>query len=183
EIREDLPNLRDDVVAADEPAVAVDGDEAGEEQELACANRVGVMAHRLGELRNPDLLAAAHRRTMACARIAVSVVRGLIASGSIRSSSTADVPAASARSNAAGNAAVSVTVSPCAPNARAYAAKSGLTRSVPTTWPGNCRSWCMRIVPYIPLFTTMITTGSSYCTAVASSCPVIRKSPSPAKQI
>ena len=40
----------------------------------------------------------------------------------------------------------------------------------------------MRIVPYIPLSTIRITIGSSYCTAVASSWPAIRKSPSPEKQ-
>src|SRR5439155_1506734 len=37
--------------------------------------------------------------------------------------------------------------SPCAPNARAYAAKSGFLSSVPNTRPGYSRSWCMRIVP------------------------------------
>ena len=37
---------------------------------------------------------------------------------------------------------------------RASAAKSGLRSSVPLTRPGKRRSWCMRIVPYIPLSTT-----------------------------
>ena len=32
----------------------------------------------------------------------------------------------------------------------------------------------------MPLLTTSTTIAASYCTAVASSCPVIRKSPSPA---
>jgi len=41
----------------------------------------------------------------------------------------------------------------------------------------------MRMVPYMPLFTITMITGASYCTAVASSWPVMRKSPSPAKQI
>ena len=41
----------------------------------------------------------------------------------------------------------------------------------------------MRMVPYMPLSTTTTMTGSSYCTAVANSCPVIRKSPSPANAI
>ena len=46
--------------------------------------------------------------------------------------------------------------------------------------PGSARSWCMRIVPYMPLSTTRTTIGSSCCTAVASSEAVIRKQPSPA---
>ena len=37
----------------------------------------------------------------------------------------------------------------------------------------------MRIVPYIPLFTTTATKLAPYWTAVAISCPVMRKSPSP----
>src|SRR5262249_47252939 len=41
----------------------------------------------------------------------------------------------------------------------------------------------MRMVPYMPLSATTMMTGRSYCTAVANSCPVIRKSPSPAKAI
>ena len=49
------------------------------------------------------------------------------------------------------------------------------------TRPGNSRSWCMRIVPYMPLSSTITMTGQSYCTAVASSWPFIMKSPSPAK--
>src|SRR5213082_3379439 len=36
----------------------------------------------------------------------------------------------------------------------------------------------MRIVPYMPLFTTITVRGSSYWTAVASSWPVISKQPS-----
>ena len=40
----------------------------------------------------------------------------------------------------------------------------------------------MRMVPYMPLSITTTMIGRSYCTAVANSCPVIRKSPSPAKQ-
>jgi hypothetical protein len=38
----------------------------------------------------------------------------------------------------------------------------------------------MRMVPYIRLFTTMTTIARPCCTEVASSCPVIRKQPSPA---
>ena len=68
------------------------------------------------------------------------------------------------------------------PNERAKAAKSGLTSAVPLTRPGYSRSWCMRIVPYMPLSTTSTTTGSWCCTAVASSFADIRKSPSPAMQ-
>jgi hypothetical protein len=37
----------------------------------------------------------------------------------------------------------------------------------------------MRIVPYMPLSSTTMITGILYCTAVANSCPFIRKSPSP----
>ena len=37
----------------------------------------------------------------------------------------------------------------------------------------------MRMVPYMPLSTTITISGSSYCTAVANSWPVIMKSPSP----
>ena len=40
----------------------------------------------------------------------------------------------------------------------------------------------MRIVPYMPLLTTSTTIGELSCTAAASSCPLIRKSPSPATQ-
>src|SRR5690349_820010 len=175
DVREDLPRLRDDV-ALDEPALAVDRHAAGHEQQAACTHGVGVVADRLNQPGDADLDALAHD---AASRIAVSVVRGLIASGSMRRASTAGRPASSARSSAPPNSPVRSTVSPCAPNARAYAAKSGLTRSVPTTRPGKCRSWCIRIVPYIPLSTTRMTIGNSYCTAVASSCPDMRKSPSP----
>ena len=51
----------------------------------------------------------------------------------------------------------------------------------PTMRPGYSRSWCMRMVPYMPLSTITMMIGRSYCTAVANSCPFIRKSPSPAK--
>jgi hypothetical protein len=37
----------------------------------------------------------------------------------------------------------------------------------------------MRIVPYMPLFTSSTTGFAPCCTAVASSWPVIMKSPSP----
>src|SRR5258707_1309601 len=37
----------------------------------------------------------------------------------------------------------------------------------------------MRMVPYMQLSTTITTIGRPCCTAVANSCPVIRKSPSP----
>src|SRR6202042_3145437 len=40
----------------------------------------------------------------------------------------------------------------------------------------------MRIVPYMPLSISTTMIGRPYCTAVANSCPFIRKSPSPAKQ-
>src|SRR5665811_1985267 len=57
--------------------------------------------------------------------------------------------------------------------------KSGLASAVPCTRAGYSRSWCMRMVPYMPLLTTMKITLAPYCTAVASSCPHIRKQPSP----
>jgi len=41
----------------------------------------------------------------------------------------------------------------------------------------------MRMVPYMPLLTTMKITGALYCMAVASSWPFIRKQPSPAMQM
>src|SRR5439155_23996094 len=118
-----------------------------------------------------------HRR--ACLRISSMVAFMVIACGSTRRCSSAGRPASSARTSAGTNSLVCVTVSPIAPCARASAAKSGLTRSVPTTRPGCSRSWCMRIVPYIPLSMTMKMTFARYCTAVASSCPFIWKQPSP----
>src|SRR5207247_121437 len=59
----------------------------------------------------------------------------------------AGLPEAQARSNAGAKSSVRSATSPCAPNARAYAAKSGFLSSVPNTRPGYSRSWCMRIVP------------------------------------
>jgi hypothetical protein len=38
----------------------------------------------------------------------------------------------------------------------------------------------MRMVPYMPLFSSTMMLLPPYCAAVASSCPFIRKSPSPA---
>ena len=52
----------------------------------------------------------------AACRIALSVVLGEIASGSMRTSISAGLPAAIARVNAGANCAVLSTVSPCAPN-------------------------------------------------------------------
>ena len=40
----------------------------------------------------------------------------------------------------------------------------------------------MRIVPYMPLSMTTVMLAMPCCTAVAISCPDIRKSPSPAMQ-
>src|SRR5437016_3005013 len=91
---------------------------------------------------------AVHRFDLsAFSRIAESVVAGVMASGSMRSSRIAGLPEARARSNAGAKSSVRSTTSPCAPNARAYAAKSGFLSSVPNTRPGYSRSWCMRIVP------------------------------------
>ena len=52
--------------------------------------------------------------------------------------------------------------------------------SVAITCPGKARSWCIRIVPSMPLLTTITMTLSPNWTAVASSFPLIRKQPSPA---
>ena len=85
---EHLPRLRDDV-AGDEVAVAVDRHAARDEEEVAGADGVGVVADRLRPARRRGLLAPfAH----APARMALSVVRGLIASGSMRRSSSAGLP-------------------------------------------------------------------------------------------
>ena len=117
DVREHLPRLRDDVVAADERAVAVDRHDAGDEEQVAGAHGVGVVADRLGQARDADLLAPLIAPS---ARSSLSVVRGVIASGSIRSSISAGLPAASARSSAAAKSSVSRRpVSPCAPKARA----------------------------------------------------------------
>src|SRR5207249_4060640 len=123
-----------------------------------------------------------HLAEPASARISASVCRGVIASGSTLSSRRAGRLWARARSNAPGKSSERSTTSPYAPKACAQAAKSGLTRSVPTTRPGKRRSWCIRIVPYIPLLTTSTTIDSSSWTAPASSCPLMRKSPSPETQ-
>ena len=71
------------------------------------------------------------------------------------------------------------TLAAKAPKLSAQATKSGLVRSVAITRPGYSRSWCMRIVPYIELFTTRMTGSIPWCTAVAISCPVISAPPSP----
>src|SRR5207245_48455 len=87
------------------------------------------------------------RALRAFSRIAESVAAGVMASGSMRSSRSAGLPEALARSNAGAKSSVRSTTSPCAPNARAYAAKSGFFSSVPNTRPGYSGAWCMRIVP------------------------------------
>src|SRR5690606_29476263 len=69
----------------------------------------------------------------ASARMPDKVARGVIASGSILTSMTAGLPDARVRSSAGSNSAVAVTHSPCAPYARASAAKSGLRSIVPET--------------------------------------------------
>ena len=48
------------------------------------------------------------------------------------------------------------------------------------TCPGKARSWCILMVPSMPLLTTITMTLSPNWTAVASSFPLIRKHPSPA---
>jgi len=65
-----------------------------------------------------------------------SVVFGVIACGSTRSSMTAGLPEAMARLSAGANCAVSSTISPTQPNERANTANWGLAISVPITRPG-----------------------------------------------
>ena len=109
----------------------------------------------------------------------------MIASGSTLRWITAGACFAATNSRAAASAganpAVAVTAAPKAPKDCARAAKSGLRSSVPSTRSGKSRSWCMRIVPYMPLSNTTTMNPAPYCTAVASSWPVIRNSPSPAR--
>src|SRR4051812_12901884 len=112
--REDLPRLRDHVLA-DEDAVLVDRDDPRDVQRVAGEDGVGVVADRLGQPRDVEL-AAAHP---AAARISASVWRGVIASGSTRSSISAGPSAASAASNASANSSERSTSAPWAPNARA----------------------------------------------------------------
>jgi hypothetical protein len=64
------------------------------------------------------------------------VARVVICSGFIRSSMTAGLPLATARRNAGENSPVSLTTSPCPPNASMNLAKSGLVSPVPETRPG-----------------------------------------------
>ena len=128
----------------------VDRDAARDEEQVARPNRVGVVADRLSQRRDADLLAAAHaprdraQRRPRRDRLRVD-----------RSASTAGgrVERALERGRELVGALDVLAVRAERPRS---AAKSGLTRSVPTTRPGKCRSWCMRIVPYMPLSTTRI---------------------------
>src|SRR6266513_4299913 len=77
-------------------------------------------------LRFPEVRARApgrsrvHRLDLsAFSRIAESVVAGVMASGSMRSSRIAGLPEVAARSNADAKSSVRSTIAPCAPNARA----------------------------------------------------------------
>ena len=79
DVPEHLLRLRDDV-AGDEVPVRVDRDTPRHEQEVSGQDRVGVMADRLWQSRDAELSPFAH----VPARMALSVVRGLIASGSMR---------------------------------------------------------------------------------------------------
>ena len=107
-VLEHLPHLRGDVVSADERPLAVDADQSRDEEQVAGTNRIRVVGERLGEALDPVL--AAHQPALPCSSL--SLTRGLIRSGSTRSSSSAGRPSASARSNAAGNSAVRSTLSP-----------------------------------------------------------------------
>ena len=113
--REDLARLGHDVVAADDGAGGVDGDDARDVERVARHDRVGVVADRLGQALDHDL-AALHE---AAARISSSVWRGVIACGSTRSSMSAGRPHSSASSRAAGKSSERSTSAPCAPKARA----------------------------------------------------------------
>src|SRR6202790_447533 len=74
------------------------------------------------------------------ARKSATVARVVIWSGFMRSSITAGLPLATARRNAGVNAAVSLTTSPCPPNAWMYFEKSGFVTCVPETRHGYARS-------------------------------------------
>ena len=112
--REHLARLGDDVVAADEVPGRVDGHDARDEERVAGDDRVGVVADRLGEARDAELAAAHGRRPDL-----VSVCRGVIASGSTRSSSSAGRPAPAPRRARPAKSSVRSTSAPCAPKARA----------------------------------------------------------------
>ena len=99
DVLEHLSGLRDDVAGHEVP-VAVDRDAARDEEQIAGAHGIGVVADRLGEARDADLARAAHAPPLGSR---VSVVRGVIASGSMRSVITAGTPASSARSSAPAN--------------------------------------------------------------------------------
>src|SRR5438093_12933181 len=75
------------------------------------------------------------------ARMASSVVVGVMALASTLTWMIAGLPDFSAASNALAKSAVFSTVAPKPPQARAKAAKSGLRRSVPTTRFGHSRPW------------------------------------------
>ena len=107
-VLEHLASLGDDVVASDQPPVAVDRDDPGDVEEATGAHRVGVVRDRLGEPIDADLLAA-HATSF---RSSLSLTRGLIRSGSTGSSRTAGFPDPSARSNAPSKSSVRSILSP-----------------------------------------------------------------------
>ncbi len=76
-VLEHLSRLRDDVVASDEPAVAVDRDDPGDVQEASRTDTVREVRDRLGEPVDADLLAS----HAAPSRSSLSLTRGLIRSG------------------------------------------------------------------------------------------------------
>ena len=115
-VLEHAARLRHDVVAADELAPLVDGDDARDEQEAARLDRVREVRDRLGLAGDAELTThrldppSAVARRSACSRISVSVCRGVSASGSTRSSiSGRPRPQASASSKPAAKSSVRST--------------------------------------------------------------------------
>src|SRR3954453_3784475 len=122
---EDLMRLGGDVVA-DHGAVLVHGDDAGDVERVPGEHRVGVVAEGLGQPGDAQL-AARHSASrfalvtaaLVAARISARVWRGVIASGSTRSSTTAGRPQASAASSAGPTSSSRSTTAPWAPKALA----------------------------------------------------------------
>src|SRR5207237_3573664 len=85
----------------------------------------GALRPRAARGRAPPHGRPHERAAVAAARILSSVVLGVIACGSMRSSITAGLPEAIARASAGADRAVSATTSPTQPNAHAHTANTG----------------------------------------------------------